>query len=164
MNHWRIIALLIVIASAVHISGCKQSSKQHTAAEVRVAFAEIMQNGLDIGTTHIEADRFDPATQLLHGVRVTAEYGLVSAESAELNVDFVTRTMRLILNDVVVANAPRHVDPRGNSIFAQLSGGVKLEKESGGASDAPEDGPVTWYKTLRLDPIPIGDYILPDGT
>jgi len=54
----------------------------------------------------IEADRFDPVSGFIYGVRVTTEGYLLSADHAEIIVNYSEQTARLILFDAVSVTVP----------------------------------------------------------
>lgn len=98
--------------------------------------ADAMVTGVRYHGVSIKADRFDPVSGMIYGVRVTAEGYLLSADHAEIVVNYADETARLILYDAVSVAVPTYSE----------------EKITGN-----DEGEMTTYERLELEPFSIKD-------
>ncbi len=101
---------------------------------VQARLADAMVKGTRYHGVSIKADRFDPVSGMIYGVRVTAEGYLLSADHAEIVVNYGDETARLILYDAVSVAVPTYSE----------------EKITGN-----DEGEMTTYERLELEPFSI---------
>jgi len=120
-------ALILMLSAAFMIPGCKKEDdspsqenissnlttnnelndqNEANAIPVRARLADAMVAGTRYHGVSIKADRFDPVSGFIYGVRVTAEGYLLSADHAEMIVNYSEQTARLILFDAVSVTVP----------------------------------------------------------
>lgn len=159
--HRIVIASAIAAVLGVFSYGCGESSpgvsggsgggdtpadaSHHDAADqiaaARARIAEAIVGGSEYDEVRIEAVSFDPVSGMLRDLRVTSPDSLLSAERAEIRINLADQTAQLILFDVVAASASNDPDASPTS----------------DDSDDEDDGILTTYQSLELDPFPIDE-------
>lgn len=130
-------AVLCLITVILQAAGCDSSSDKQgkTSAQITEDLANLMVTGIDYRDRHIQAERFDPISRELLGVRVSNKEGMLYAGKGGIHIDPITRTMWLELEDIVLARP-----------------------ETDG-----EEGELWWtFASITLDPVSIDDYLV-DG-
>jgi hypothetical protein len=88
---------------AVSLAGCGRGQAR-TAQDIREEYALQLVEGAASGFMVIKADRYDPATGMLHDVRLEDGERMLHAARAEILVSTEMQTVSLRLIDVVGAD------------------------------------------------------------
>ena len=126
--------------SASNTSTDAENDSVNQTRIARTKIAEAIVAGSEYDEVRIEAASYDPVSGMLHELRVTSPDSLLSAERAEIRINLADQTARLILFDVVAASASNDPD---------------ASQTADGSDDNEDDGMLTTYKRLELDPFPI---------
>jgi hypothetical protein len=128
--------MMIALAIALMTHGCvrKSNPEDHEQATGEIAAASRLAaafiDGTDWHGVNIRAERFDPVTQMLYGIRVDRRDAMIFADRAEIKIDETEDVANLTLFNVIVAHLP---------------------------SEDDADGELSRHDQIALDPIPLNE-------
>jgi len=100
----RALVAAAVMAMTTCLSGCRRGDPR-SAAEIKASIIDSMLMGIRPPGLRItvSAERYDSTAQEMHGVRVMGKQGVLYADRATITVDEETKSIRMKLFDVIVA-------------------------------------------------------------